>query len=205
MMMTRVSLFEAGIPEVTILIAIKAFIKKHGYAPSRRELSLFIASKEFKNELLKFGIPRDAFLIISRSLSWVYYYTRDTRQKKSILVECGAIQVDKTTRPERLYLTKLGDWISEGTWLDIHFKIHFCLGLICRKCSRNEELVLMTPNMETAYVSARGILNVDACCPKCGSSGYFTMRGIQIPQFIRFYNRVLRELRRRFKHVVAKQ
>ena len=135
--MTRVSLFEVGIPEVTILIAIKTFIRKRGYAPSRRELSLFMMSEEFKNELLKFGIPRDAFLIISRSLSWIYYYTKDTRQRKSILVECGAIQVDKTTRPERLYLTKLGDWISEGTWLDVLFKVHLCSGLICKRCLRS--------------------------------------------------------------------
>ena len=192
--MAELSFEEIGMPESTILLAIKEFVKRHNYAPSRTELALFIASEEFAEVISKMGVVcRNVKKNPNALKSWIYYYTKETAKERSILVACGVIYVDKSKRPERLYLTKLGKWISEGNLSDIRIKIDFCFNMVCKRCSHGDRIVLMTPIIKSAWTSTKGKLHVDVSCPVCGAQGHCVIK-MRKTQFLELYDRVAAEL-----------
>ena len=184
-----------------VILALKIFMEQ-GIHPTRSELwnrALELAEEYGEKLNIAEGLLKR--LITEHKLK---YWTRK-------FIETGLIAIVETGRPQRLSLTKLGEWISDApTCEEFTRRYEFAAFNVCRQCCSDRDLlyglkiVLLAPNMSTAFVSRRGILNATAICPICNYANFVNIHYIpSLEAFTVFYNKAIKELKKYFKHVHA--
>lgn len=98
-------------------------------------------------------------------------------------------------RKSTLELTPLGKWIVNSA-LGTFFERDDFVNLICSKCAKPGDLVLLKPLPHTVETNTKGRLFMDLQCPRCQNhiSRMPISEVLSDKEFIQFYNKALREL-----------
>ena len=190
--------------EGLLILALKDFLKKKNYYPSRKELWAYsknFLEKQLKRILKQTGLQEFMLTAIATD-SKLRYWTR-------YLIQNNIIGVVKDERPQKLFLTGLGEWIADGPIDEMTLRIAFSAQGICRNCTteldiiKRQKLAVLKPIIKTAWTSERGNLHVDMKCPVCNSyfKDGFIMYGVTVDVLKDFYNKAVKELPKYFKEV----
>lgn len=103
---------------------------------------------------------------------------------------------------DTLELTPLGKWMANSR-LGSFFDRENFIGLICSKCARPGDLVVLKLLPDTAETNAKGRLFMDVECPRCHYSEKRVPLSEALSQneFTKFYNKALTELQKIVKVV----
>jgi len=185
-----------------VLLALRELTEK-GISPTRKEL--WRQAKALAKTIGKrVGISEEELNLLITEHKLKYWTKR--------FIEDLFIAIVEARRPQRLSITKLGLWVSKAsTPEEFRQKMEFASNGVCKHCCtendvlQGRKLVLLAPNIEKAFVSRRQILNAEATCPICSTSGFYCIRYTQsLSDFITFYNKAVNELKKYFKEVYAK-
>ena len=145
-----------------VLLALRELAEK-GISPTRKEL--WRQAKALAKTIGKrVGISEEELNLLITEHKLKYWTKR--------FIEDLFIAIVEVRRPQRLSITKLGLWVSKAsTPEEFRQKMEFASTGVCKHCCtendvlQGRKLVLLTPNIEKAFISCRQILNAEATCP----------------------------------------
>jgi hypothetical protein len=170
---------------------------KHGIEPGWHEIHLLI-------EVLNRGfMPKKQ----------LFKHIREQQKEKIVLGERRITHSDSAYRywlkshiehqlaiekEEQVGLTSFGKWIANSEIGKLEDRYLFISNLTCLDCTKAGYVVILKPEKTTATTRSNGTLFMGTDCPRCGQKENRTRMsdGLSLSQFIRFYDRVISELRK---------